>query len=123
MKIANKDARKFVQQRVPFQGSNMFAEYFCPYPEGSSEGQHGYVVYSYGKHFPMYICLHLGGRDVWFANEDKFSRTTTRRQAQARPIGDGSQMHWLSTEWMRRLVMGGYRELVKSRVVGELGHD
>lgn len=117
MKITNKDARKFVQQRLPFQGSNMFAEYFCPYPEDSSEGQHGYVVYSYGKHFPMYICLHIGGRDIWFANEDKYSRSTTRHQSQARPVTDGTKMHWLSTEWMKRLVQGGYRELVKARIV------
>lgn len=117
MKITNRDARKFVQQQHPFRGSNMFAEYFCPDPEDSSEGQNGYVVYSYGRHFPMYICLRLGGRAVWFANADKYSQSTTRHQSQARPVWDSTQMHWLSTEWMLRLIRGGYRELVKARVV------
>jgi len=114
MKIANRDAREWVVKQHPFEGSNMFAEVFW---WDSTEGQHGYVVYSYGKHFPIYICLHLGGRDVWFANEDKYSRSTTRHQAQARPVCDGTQMYWLSTEWMKRLVRGGYRSIAQQRVV------
>jgi hypothetical protein len=117
MKIANRDAREFVVKQHPFEGSNLFAEFFCPDTKDSTEGQNGYVVYSYGKHFPMYICLHLGGRDIWFANEDKYSRSTTRHQSQARPVWDGSAMHWLSTEWMLRIVRGGYRSIAQQRVV------
>ena len=118
MKIANKDARKFVQQRLPFQGSNLFAQVHTRNSEdGISEPDTWYVVYSYGKHFPMYICLHIGGRDIWFANEDKYSRSTTRHQSQARPVTDGSKMHWLSTEWMQRLARGGYRVIAKERIL------
>lgn len=117
MKIANRDAREFVQKQHPFEGSNMFAEFFCVDPKDKTEGQSGYVVYSFGKHFPMYICLHLGGQDIWFANEDKYSRTTTRHQSQARPIWDGSKMHWLSTEWMLRIVNRGYTTIAKDRVL------
>lgn len=110
MKIANRDAREWVLKQRPFQGSNMFAEFSGPDPKG-------YVVYSYGKHFPMYICLHLGGYDVWFANEDKYSRSTTRHQSQARPIWDGTQMRWLSTKQMQQLAQGGYRSLAMERVL------
>ena len=106
MKIANKDARQYVQKLQPFQGSNLFAEYFCPDPEGSSEGQNGYVVYSYGRHFPMYICLTIEGEDIWFANRGKYSRSTTRHQSQARPVTDGTQMHWLPTGRMLRIISG-----------------
>lgn len=107
MKIANKNASGYVANRQAFQGSNMFAEV----------SQYGYVVYSYGKHFPMYICLHPGGQDIWFANRDKRSRTTTRHQSQARPTWDGTKMHWLSTEWMRRIADGGYTAVVKYRIM------
>ena len=114
MKIANGDAREFVQQRVPFQGSNIFAQFHTQYNEDGTDGPDTwYVVYSYGKHFPMYIWAN----GIWFANEDKYSRTTTRHQLQARPVSDGTKMHWLSTKWMQRLAQGGYRELVKARIV------
>jgi hypothetical protein len=118
MKINNKNAREFVVKQHPFKGHNMIAEVFDT--KDSTEGQTGYVVYSYGRHFPIYICLHLGGRDIWFANKNTYSRSTTRHQSQARPVWEGSAMHWLSTEWMLRIVSGGYRSIAKQRVVQEV---
>lgn len=117
MKIANKNAREYVQKQHPFEGSNLFAELFCSNPKDAIEGQSGYVVYSYGKHFPIYISLHLGGHDVWFANKDKYSISTTRHQSQARPVWDGGQMHWLDTRWMLHIIAGGYQAIAQQRVL------
>jgi hypothetical protein len=41
-----------------------------------------YVVYSYGRHWPIYA----NWKGIWFANEDKISRTTTKHQSQAHPL-------------------------------------
>lgn len=117
MKIANKNAREYVLKQHPFKGNNLFGELFCPSPKDAIEGQSGYVVYSYGKHFPIYIALHLGGHDVWFANKDKYSRSTARHQSQARPVWEGSGMCWLDTQWMLRIISGGYQAIVKQRVL------
>jgi hypothetical protein len=51
----------------------------------------------------------------WFANEDKYSRSTSRHFSQCRPLG--VNLHWLSANWMRRLAAGGIVELIKARVL------
>lgn len=105
MKIANRDAREFVQKQHPFEGSNMFAQF---HPE--SDGLR-YVVYSYGEHFPMYINC----KGIWFENEDKFSRSTARHMSQARPTNNTVL---LSTEWMKKLAEEGYVAIASSRILG-----
>ena len=87
---ANNQCRELVQQQKPFEGSNLFAV----------KTGNNYIVYSHGHHFPIYACL--GG--VWFANRDKYSRSTTRHQAQARPFWDGSALLWVGTNDMQRLI-------------------
>jgi hypothetical protein len=77
MNIANKDARRCVENRVPFKGSHLFGEW-----QGKV-----YVVYSYGYHFPIYA--YKSGQ--WYRNTDKYSVSTSRHQSQARPCTD----HWL----------------------------
>jgi hypothetical protein len=80
--IANKNARKFVEARQPFKGSNLYAE--------RRTASHGhtdiYVVYSYGPHFPIYVAeVGDNGEVHWYENEGKYSQSTTRHQSQARP--------------------------------------
>jgi hypothetical protein len=106
MKIANKDARLFVQKQHPFEGSNMYAQFK---PEGDGLR---YIVYSYGEHFPMYIHC----KDVWFENEDKYSPTTSKHMSQARPTHNTIL---LSSEWMRKLASEGYVAIASSRILGE----
>lgn len=111
MKITNRDARKFVQQRLPFQGNNLFAQV---HTRNSEDGTNGpdtwYVVYSYGTHWPLFIWVN----GTWFENEDRFSVTTSKHRTQIHPH---CPTVLLSTEWMKRLAQGGYRELVKARIV------
>tara|TARA_R100001460_G_scaffold15561_1_gene34250 strand:+ start:230 stop:574 length:345 start_codon:yes stop_codon:yes gene_type:complete len=97
MRIANKNAREYVQRNEPFQGSNMFGLFenhceFEPTEDSANwtqeliEWKQGrpYVVYSYGTHFPMFI--YLG--NSWYENSDKYSTSTSRQQSQAHPNED-----------------------------------
>jgi hypothetical protein len=110
MKIANKHCRPYVEQRTPFQGSNLWGVWHKSTIVESTDKQ--YVVYSYGHHFPIYIFA--GGQ--WFANKDKYSCTTSKHQGQARPYS--VEMHWLNTDSMQRLAVIGYTEFVKYRLMG-----
>jgi hypothetical protein len=71
MKIANKNARHYVEQKEEFQGSNLYAE----------KRGNNYIVFSYGTHFPIFAYV----KGIWYENEDKYSVSTTRHQSQARP--------------------------------------
>lgn len=114
MKIANKNAREFVQRQHPFEGSNLWAQYFCVNSKDPSPGQSGYVVYSYGVHYPMLAAVHINGQDHWFANKDKYSPSTSRHMQQCRPE---APLNWLSTVWMIHLVSCGYIAIVKDRIL------
>jgi hypothetical protein len=96
---SNKLADKYVTNREPFKGSNTWGEWiFNP-----NQGDGLYVVFSYGYHFPMYIWDELLG--LWFANEDKYSRSTTRQQSQLRP--NTPIIHYLKTNEMKDLISAG----------------
>ena len=92
IRIANNKARDFVARREEFQGSNMFGSWL------DREGEKLYIVYSYGSHFPMYI--YDNDANEWIANSDKYSRSTTRHQSQARPLSSGTDLYWLNTSEM-----------------------
>ncbi len=104
MKIANRDARQYVQRLHPFEGSNLFAQYK---PEGNGVR---YIVYSYGHHWPLFVHCH----DTWFENEDRFSVTTSKHRTQSHPH---CPTVLLSVEWMRKLAQGGYQAIAKERVL------
>lgn len=63
--------REYARERQTFKGSNLFAE-----QKGSV-----YVVYSYGKHWPLFA--YVNGE--WFENFEKFSRTTSRHRSMTHP--------------------------------------
>jgi hypothetical protein len=119
MKIANRDARHYVAKQQPFQGSHLYAEYFCVDPTDPSPGQSGYVVYSYGPHHPLLVAIHIDGQDHWFANEDGYSNTTKRHMSQCRPdiYNPSIKLHYLSPSWMHKLVTKGYRSIAAGRVI------
>lgn len=105
-KVANTKCRNHVVARLPFQGSNLYAEWVKPLANNAKQ----YVVYSYGQHFPAYI--YADG--VWFENEDKYSPTTSKHMSQARPT---DKTILLSTRAMIALVAEGYEYLVKQRIL------
>lgn len=71
-RIANRHAHEYVSRREPFKGSNLYGERL---PGG------GYVVYSYGPHWPLYV---YDGTH-WWRNEDKYGTTTSKHSGQACP--------------------------------------
>lgn len=114
-RIANKDARQYVAQQIEFQGSNMFAKWETHGLYGIGELQH-YVVYSYAQHFPMYIYDPV--TQAWFGNKDKFSRSTTRQQSQARP-GYDIEITWTDTETMQEIRRKGSIVLFRNTLPDE----
>ena len=103
MKTSNKACRSQVQQRNAFTASNIFAEYVTRNADGSTPHTCRYVVYSYGKHFPMYI--YEGG--AWYANIDKYSPSTSRHQSQANPCTGQTQAIPMTTPQMQVIVRYG----------------
>ena len=89
------ELQAFHSKRCPSVGTRIF---------GVWETDEIYAVYSYGKHFPMYV--YDLGAETWFANHNKYSRSTTSHQRHATPR-PFSAMSWVSTESLRRLIDGG----------------
>ena len=99
-RVANQDARRYVQNLEEFQGSHTFGQW-------NTVGGERYVVYSYGQHWPLFI--YEGGK--WYENADKYSRTTSRHHGQLHPLCD-TEKHSVSdmgdiaffgvAEWMLR---------------------
>jgi len=107
-RIANKDARSYVQRRVEFQGNNTFAREVC------TDHSVVYAVFSYGAHFPMFVAETLadeqGTQTHWYANTDKWSRTTSKHYGQLHPHVD--RMVPMDTDRMKHIARGGLMELV-----------
>ena len=81
-----------------------------------------YVVFSYRRTWPLII----NWKGVWFRNEDKFSRTTSKHSSQAHPL---TACVPLTTNQMQFLV-GAHRptdlaltEAVKLKLIGENNPD
>jgi hypothetical protein len=73
-RITNVTARKYVQERRPFHGGNLYGEW-----------RYGrYVVTSYGDHFPLFIWE----EGTWYENIEKITVTTTKHRTQAHPHED-----------------------------------
>ena len=71
IRTSNKNCRSLVERKVEFVANNIF----------STWEKATYVVYSYGKHFPMYV--YKDGN--FYENSDKYSVSTSKHQTQARP--------------------------------------
>ena len=74
-RISNKNARKSVQTRNAFKGSNTYGDWYS---------DDKYVVYSYGSHFPLFVWYN----GVWYENSDKYSVTTSKHKNQLHPLAD-----------------------------------
>ena len=123
MKVANKNARQYVDELKEFKGSynkngkhnaSIFAE---NEPAFDTHGADLYVVYSYGYHFPMYIYDRQA--EIWIGSNDRHSMSTTRHQSHCRPSDLASIENggcWLNTademnEYIRCGSMMRYMEI------------
>lgn len=100
-RVANSNARKYVQQRKPFRGNNTYGACI----------EDRYVVYSYGEHWPLF--MYDDGR--WFANSDRYSRTTSKHRSQLHPLTDCTSM---SPSEMCDLAAYGFLGKLTRRLVG-----
>lgn len=89
MKIANCRAHYSVEKKEVFKGSNLFSEKL----------RKGYVVYSYGHHFPLFVYSEITQR--WYMNMTKRSVTTRKHRSQAHP---GKYCEELNLQEMKKLV-------------------
>lgn len=88
MRTTNSKSYIYTTKRQEFKANNLFAKW--------TDGV--YVVYSYGKHFPMYIYNPI--EQIWYENKDKYSQSTSKQQTQARPTGEDTVL--ISTDAMQR---------------------
>lgn len=72
-KITNSQARKHVENLIPFKGNNL---------SGVVEGRL-YIVLSYG-YWPLFAYDMVTNR--WFENTDKYSVTTSKHRSQSKPL-------------------------------------
>ena len=71
-RVANKDCRSYVERKEEFNGSNLYARNIGKI----------YVVYSYGKHYPMFLFK----EGDWYENTDGYSVSTRKHHSQAKPM-------------------------------------
>ena len=99
-KLNTTDVRPYVRAYKEFDaGKNPHSQ--TGYAISGRHYAHLYVVFSYG-YWPMYVCDMRTG--LWFANEGKASVTTTRHQSHARPVSVGSDMAWLPTHELDKMI-------------------
>jgi len=103
MKTSNKACRAQVQNRNAFTANNIFAEYITTNADLSPLTTCRYVVYSYGKHWPLFI--YEGGH--WYANIDKYSPTTSKHFTQANPCTGQTQAIPMTKPQMLQIVRYG----------------
>jgi hypothetical protein len=70
-------ARQYAQYGINFTNHN--GQLF-----GRWETPSLYVIYSYGQHWPLFVWDET--LSVWYENEDKCSRTTSRHRSQTNPL-------------------------------------
>lgn len=88
MRIANANARRYVCECKEFTGNNIFAMY-----SGKV-----YVVYSFGRHFPMYAKI----KGKWYGNKDRYSVSTSKHQTQTHP--SCKKVTYFATEELKELI-------------------
>lgn len=74
-----------------------------------------YTVYSYGKHWALYVYDHL--TDIWLANETKYKQPTTNRHFNLARPNTNDMVMLPHDELQKVLDLGGYPEYCAHRVV------
>jgi hypothetical protein len=109
-RVANRDARKYVENLEFFKGSHTYGVWkhmtYCSL----------YVVYSYGKHHPLFV--YDTDIKTWFFNTTKVSRTTTKHYSQLCPRidQDANRMDIELDEILELVRCGGFKNQVIKRL-------
>lgn len=103
--LTNKQCATYAKALKPFKNGNKTLY-------GDWSDANTYVIYSYGSHFPIYAWVRQTNR--WYANEDKYSRTTTKHMGQVCPDYNATRV---STSFLKSLAIQGFAAIAKARVV------
>jgi len=79
MRVSNGSCGEMVKKLKPFKANNLFSEIVGEF----------YVVFSYGKHWPMFA--HKDGK--LYENNESYSVTTSKHRGQAHPHADTIKMN------------------------------
>ena len=98
VRTSNGGSSQYVRQHLPFKASNLWAEWV--------QEETRYVVYSYGRHWPLFI--YDKQTNVWFENASKYSVSTNRQKAQCYPhTTPAIDMHPLHVDDMIKVAYKG----------------
>lgn len=113
-RISNRQVRAKVEGMKQFRTNNgtIYGDTFT-----GRDGSEWYAVFSYGPHFPMYVCDKTTGK--WFGNRDRASSTTSRHQSHARPHGE--DIEFLPSDEMEALAYLGPNRYVQEKVAEAAG--
>jgi hypothetical protein len=93
MRTPNKRARDYILGKENILGHNLYA-YWRP---GI------YCVFSYRESYPIQI--YDKEKDIWYINNEKYSRTTSRHQSIARPPeSDAYKIEYVSLAFLCSLI-------------------
>ncbi len=121
-RISNREVRSYVDRREEFVTNNgtiisdttFSGDIDDATALPADKGKGFYIVYSYGKHFPMFAYDETAAQ--WFGNGSKYSHTTTRHQSHARPSTD--DILWLDHDGMLDLLWeGSYAAYCAARIL------
>jgi len=111
VKVSGWKCRTYVQNLIPFHNS-----------ESTLWGeQHGgnYVVYSYGRHWPLYV----NWKGVWFSNKEKYSVTTSKHSSQANPLGGTVPISKINLEYLALFGIPHDSDLIEAAKLNLLPED
>lgn len=128
--VKNYDAAMYIADRIPFwnqsrrNGEPTFFGCWCaPYgpehwfPADHIEGNDWYVVYSYRLSWPLVAWSRTA--QMWFVNEDKYSRTTTLHLLHARRgVGHSTPTQVVSCNVLVDMVAAPFAKAVAQRMMG-----
>ncbi len=114
-RINGRHSRSYVQRREPFKNSNgqLYAEWIND--EWVSDPNKRYVVYSYGRHWPLFV--YVPQVYTWFENKEKFGPTTSRHRTQTHPHCETVLLTYEQIKLLDRL---GYSALTYERFHGNV---
>lgn len=110
--VANRDARRSVQDLKVFKGSNTWGEWYETNHVGSNEITANYVVYSFRYTWPLFVFDTVA--NVWYENVDDVSPTTKKHRTQLHPL---CKTIPLGVEDMRIVVREGGVGLISKEMV------
>lgn len=125
MRVTNKNAVSKIAAREVFrngtwQSRTFYAVNYSPASHyGDSCLTNRYVVYSYGTHWPLAVYEYFRdepNKGVWYLNEDRYSRTTSRHANLTRQgIGYGTPVVPVNAQGALAVAEAGTAALMKEK--------